>query len=280
MAVVPVYRPLAPRCVALVTRDPSLYSEIAGALRERKIPCVSLLPGDRIPDRVAVVITTPREAQLVDHVRVLPVPEGGDRHALWAAVGDALLAPAGAPELIVGVDPGPRPGYAVMSGNSFVGEGVLESPEASVRFADHLRHRFPTRSIRYRVGSGDPPSRNRIVNGLLERRRRVELVDEQGTTPRGHRRPRDMLAARRIAVTEGRDVYAPIPTTVTEGEVANLQRLSRIGSGGRITIPRSVAHRVLRGELTLSEALAASARSDRPASPPPRGEISSPRELL
>ena len=266
--------------MALVTRDSSLYSEIAGALRERKIPCVSLLPGDRIPDRVAAVITTPGEAKHVDHARVLPVPEGGDRHALWTAVGDALLAPAGARELIVGVDPGPRPGYAVMSGTAVVGEGVLDSPEASVRFADHLRHRFPSRSIRYRVGSGDPPSRNRIVNGLLERRRRVELVDEQGTTPRGHRRPRDMLAARRIAATEGRDVYAPIPTTVTEGEVANVQRLSRIGSEGRITIPRSMAHRVLRGELTLSEAVAALSGGARTTSSPSGAEIPSPRERL
>ncbi len=279
MVVLPVYGPLALRCVALVTRDSSLYSEIAGALRERKIPCVSLLPGDRIPERVAAVITTPDEAMQVDHPRVLAVPEDGDRHALWTAVGDALLSPSGTNELIVGVDPGPRPGYAVMSGNAIVGEGVFDSPEASVRFADQLRHRFPSRFIRYRVGSGDPPSRNRIVNGLLGRRRHVEMVDEQGTTPRGHRRPRDMLAARQIAATEGRNVRAPIPTIVTDGEVANLQRLSRIGSEGRVTIPRSVAHRVLRGELTLSEAIAEAGRPTRRPVPTP-GESPSPRELL
>ena len=56
--------------------------------------------------------------------------------------------------------------------------------------------------------------------------------------------------------------------TFTAGEVANLQRLSREGSGGRVTISRSSAHRVLRGEITLAEAVEAvlpeAARADRP----------------
>ncbi len=244
--------------MALITRDPSLYGDIAGALRERRIPCVSLLPGQRVPDRVAAVITSPGEARELAHPRILTVPEDGDRDALWAAVGEALLARPSSKEIVVGIDPGPRPGYSVLSGTSVVGEGVLETPEASVRFAEHLRHRFPSRTIRFRVGSGDPVSRNRIVNGLLAHRRHVELVNERGTTPRGHRRPRDMLAARRIAETLGREVREPLVTPVTEGEVSNLQRLSRIGSEGRITIPRSVAHRILEGELTLTEALSTS----------------------
>ncbi len=242
--------------MALVTRDPTLYGEIASALQERRIPCVSLLPGQRIPDRVVAVITTPHEAPGVAHPRIFSVPEDGDRPALWAAIGEALAPPSSDREIVVGFDPGPRPGYAVLACNAVVGEGILDSPEASVRFSDHLRHRFPSRPIRYRVGSGDPVPRNRIVNGLLEGRRLVELVDEQGTTPRGHRRPRDMLAARRIAATAGRSVREPLATSVTDGEIANVQRLSRIGSGGRVTIPRSMAHRVLRGELTLSEAVA------------------------
>lgn len=271
---------MAPRCVALVTRDPSLYGEIAAALRERRIPCVSLIPGQRLPERVAAVITTPGEVDLVSHPHVLSVPEDGDRDVLWVAVGEALIARETHNELIVGFDPGPRPGYAILSGNALVGEGVLESPEAGVRFADHLRRRFPSRAIRYRVGSGDPVSRNRIVNGLLENRRQVEIVDEQGTTPRGHRRPRDMVAARRIAATTGRDVRTPLPTRVTDGEVANLQRLSRIGSGGRITIPRSMAHRVLRGELTLTEAVATSLPPNLPDGPTSRPSPSAPHEPL
>ncbi len=252
------------RSVALVTRDPGLYHELAGFLRERRLPTVSLLPGERIPESVAVVLTSDDEVDSIDHPNVLPVAEGGDRRALGAAIAHALHAGGDDGELIVGVDPGPRPGYAIVAGEIALGEGVLEGPESIGVFAVQLRHRFPSRRVVYRVGSGDPRARNRIVNDLLSRRRNVELVDENGTTPPGRRRPRDAAAARRIARAPGTPVHEPLVAAITAGEIANVQRLSREGSGGRLTISRSSAHRVLCGEVTLAEAVdQAIARGDR-----------------
>lgn len=254
------------RSVAIVTRDPALYHELAGFLRERRWPAVSLWPGDRVPDHVAVVLTSPEEAAAIAHARVLSVGDDIDRRTLGAAVKHALESGDTAAEIVVGIDPGPRPGYAVLAGEAVIGEGNLESPESTGTFANHLRHRLASRHVLFRVGSGDPLSRNRIVNALLARHRSVELVNEQGTTPRGRRRPRDAAAARTIARTPGRVVTEPLAVTFTAGEVANLQRLSREGSGGRVTISRSSAHRVLRGEITLTEAVDALL----PRAPPPR----------
>jgi hypothetical protein len=216
---------------------------------------VSLLPGQRIPDRVAVVLTSLEEAELISHPKVLAVAQDGDRRALGAAVEHALGTGDPVEDIVVGIDPGPRPGYAVFAGSALLGEGVLESPESAGTFASHLHHRFPSRHVLFRVGTGDPHSRNRIVNALLDHRRAVELVDEQGTTPRGHRRPRDPAAARSIAAHIGHPVREQLATSITPGEISNLQRLSREGSGGRVTISRSSAHRVLRGEVTLAEAV-------------------------
>jgi hypothetical protein len=245
------------RSVALVTRDPVLYGELAGFLRERRLPSVSLLPGQRIPDRVAVVLTSLDEAPEISHPHVLVVAEDGDRRALGAAVEHALELGPQTGDLVVGIDPGPRPGYAVFAGDTCIGEGILDSPEAAGAFSGQLHHRFASRRVLFRVGAGDPPRRNRIVNALLTHRRTVELVDEQGTTPRGHRRPRDALAARSIARGVGRSVRDHLPTNPTPGEVANTQRLSREGSGGLVTISRSSAHRVLRGEISMADAVAA-----------------------
>lgn len=258
------------RSVALVTRDPALYGELAGFLREQRWPSVSLLPGQRIPDSVVAVLTSAEEAASIVHRRVLPVAPGGDRHALSAAVEQAFDAGNSHEELIVGIDPGPRPGYAILEGPRCLGTGSLDSPESAGSFASHLRHRFPSRPVRFRVGAGDPPSRNRIVNALLGHQRWVELVNESGTTPRGHRRPRDPAAARTIARSPGVMVREPLPTTFTAGEVANLQRLSRERSEGQLTISRSSAHRVLRGELTLMEAV------DEARGPGGRGRASTP----
>jgi hypothetical protein len=251
------------RSVALVTRDPALYGELAGLLRERGWPSVSLLPGQRIPARVAVVLTSAEEADQIVHHRVLTVAVDGDRRTLGAAVEHALEAVGSDDELVVGIDPGPRPGYAILAGERCLAEGILDTPESVGMFAIHLRHRFPSRHVIFRVGCGDPPARNRIVNALLSQHRSIELVDEQGTTPRGHRRPRDAAAARSIAGIRGHLVREQLPLAFTPGEVANLQRLSRERSGGRITISRSSARRVLRGTVSLAEAVD-EARSEHP----------------
>ena len=243
------------RSVALVTRDPGLYHELAGFLRERRLPSVSLLPGDRIPESVAVVLTSDKEFGEIHHPNVLPVSEGSDRRTLGAAIAHALAPGRPDEEIVVGVDPGPRPGYAILRGGVSLGEGILDSPESAGTLAVQIHHRFPSRRVLYRVGSGDPPARNRIVNALLARKRSVELVDENGTTPRGKRRPGDALAARRIGEAAGSPIHMPLTAAITAGEIANIQRLSREGSGGRVTISRSSAHRVLRGEVTLAEAV-------------------------
>jgi len=216
---------------------------------------VSLLPGERIPESVAVVLTSPEEASAIAHPNVLAVQPDSDRQSLAAAVEQAFDLSRATEELVVGIDPGPRPGYAILAGDRCLSTGSLDSPESAGTLASQLRHRFPSRPVRYRVGAGDPPSRNRIVNALLIHQRWVELVNERGTTPRGQRRPRDPAAARRIACTSGVTIRERLSSTFTPGDVQNLQRLSRERSGGRLTISRSSAHRVLQGELTLAEAV-------------------------
>ncbi len=243
------------RSVALITRDAALYADLAGVLRERHLPAISLLPGDRIPANIAIVLTSPSEVGGIRHPHVVGVPPDSDRASLVAAVTEAIGATEPTGELVVGIDPGPRPGYAVVSNSTCLIQGSLDAPEAAAELGRHLRRRFPERLLLFRVGSGDPLSRTRIVNALWPLRRPIELVDESGTTPRGHRRPRDPVAARHIARTPGRKVEGPSPLRITPGEIANVQRLSRETSGGHLTISRALASRVLEGELTLLQAV-------------------------
>jgi hypothetical protein len=268
--------PLRHRSVALVTRDPALYGELADLLRERRWPAVSLLPGQRIPESVAVVLTSASEAELIHHERVLTVAPDGDHRALGAAVEHALESGDREGDVIVGIDSGPQPGYAVWVGSSCIGEGNLESPESVALFASQIHHRFPSRHVLFRVGAGDPPDRNRIVNQLLAHHRSIEVVNEHHTTPRGHRRPRDAAAARSIAQIRGEAIRERIPLIFTAGEISNLQRLSRERSGGRFTISRTSAVRVLRGEVSLTEAVDAAAR---PGPPAPPGTVRTPEPL-
>src|SRR5271169_1759026 len=174
--------PLRRRSVALATRDSVLYAELAEGVRERRIPSVSIFPGDRIPAHTSIVLTTPEEAGRISHPRVISIPLDGDRTAIWAEVESALAAGPPGLELVVGIDPGPRPGYAVLEGGVCIAQGNLSAPEETAGLAGHLGRRFPHRSIVFRVGSGERLSRDRILNVLVPLQRPIELVDEQGTT--------------------------------------------------------------------------------------------------
>jgi len=215
---------------------------------------LSLLPGERIPSSVAVVLTSPEEARIISFPRVIPVGPGGERSVLWAA-GEGMLQGTPTQELVVGIDPGPRPGYAVLSGEVSLAQGNLDSPEAVAMFGRHLQRRFPEASVVYRVGSGDRTARDRILQVLWGLRRPVEIVDESGTTARGRPRPRDPASAERIARARGQRVHEPASVRATPGEVANLQRVSRQESGGHFTLPKALAVEVLEGRLSFSDAL-------------------------
>ncbi|MCI4363559.1 MAG: hypothetical protein L3K13_04565 [Thermoplasmata archaeon] len=241
-----------------MTSDPALYAELAALLRDLRLPSVSLLPGQRVPKRVAVILTSTQEVPKVSYPKVLGVVPGADRASLLAALRSALGEGPSDTGLVVGIDPGPTPGYAVLAGDAVLSEGIISAPEVTAKFAVELRERFPSRPCLFRVGLGDRVARTRIVNALWKVSHNIELVDEHGTTPRGHRRPRDAAAARRIAGLPGRPVRGTSELQIRPGEIANLQRESRISSGGTHTIPRSLAVCVLEGSLSLADAVEAS----------------------
>src|SRR5439155_1323072 len=82
---------------------------------------------------------------------------------------------------------------------------------------------------------------------------RVAVVDEAGTT---HRTAQpDVDAAIDIAKSSGRRVEPPVEIRPTPGEVREIQRRSRLDSGGVVTISSELAGAVARGDLTLEEAL-------------------------
>src|SRR5207247_11139650 len=110
----------------------------------------------------------------------------------------------------------------------------------------------PASESRVRTCHGNATNRNRTLNALARDRLRVEIVDEAGTT---HRTPQpDVDAAIDIARTPGRRVQPPFEIRPTPGEVREIQRRSRLESGGLVTISPQVAGAVGRGDVSLEGA--------------------------
>jgi len=79
-----------------------------------------------------------------------------------------------------------------------------------------------------------------------------------------------MQAAMEIALLSGPLVRRKLVTVPTRGELRELKRRSRLASGGTVTISDRLAGRVLRGELSIDEAVARQRKKkkSRPAGPP------------
>lgn len=246
------------KVLGILTEDFRLYHDLVAALKARDLPFVALSFENRFPDAVGAILTSPAEASRIRTRRVVPVDDLG---ASIAKAVQILKGKSEWNELLLGVDPGREPGVAIIGDGDVIDTRIAATPEAVAIHVREAIRTFPAKEVRVRIGHGDPTNRNRILNALAGDRLRVEIVDEAGTT---HRTPQpDVDAAIDIARTPGRRVEPPLEVRPTPGEVREIQRRSRLASGGVVTISSELAEAVARGHLTLDEAIGRARRKDR-----------------
>jgi hypothetical protein len=238
------------RLIGLMTQNPRTYFEMLEALREQNIEFVALEPGESLPANVGAVITTPEERARIYFDRVV-TDEQPD-----VAIAKARMMMASAGEvrnLMIGVDPGVKPGVAVLADGVVLTRYLADSPEAVSRIVGGVGEEYPEAEVVVRIGNGDRINRNRIFNALWEHGLRLEIVDERNTTPRSQTPDED--AAVEIAMTPGYSPRKKQEIDPCPGEVRNIQRISRLESRGSVTVSKDLARQVAKGELTLSDAI-------------------------
>ncbi|KAF5071832.1 hypothetical protein DSECCO2_208310 [anaerobic digester metagenome] len=231
----------------MVTEDFRFFYETARRLREKGQPFISLGFSNPLPLNVELVLTTEGERKRLRGRKVIASDDPD-----WAVKAALVLLQGGSfNRLVVGVDPGPRPGIAILGdGKVLLGDTLLSPEDVAPAIRDFLSF-VSTNELLLRVGHGDPTNRDRIINALWDITRNIEMVDETSTTGRtGHPDAALVIAHTRGELLPSRPRVAP-----TQGEVRDIQRLSRIESAGAITINSSLARQVAVGALTLKEAI-------------------------
>jgi hypothetical protein len=239
--------------IVVATADFELYHEAVAELRDRGTVFTTVEPGDELPDRARVVVVSHDDVDAVDVPAGVErvVASGGDDARRVVEEALAVLRGGGG-RTIVGVDPGTRPGIAVLSGEVVV--AAFHVPLADA--VEVIRREVDGEADPLvRVGDGARLQGSRIVNELDDVP--VELVDETGTTPylgTGTRGMGDVLAAVNIARLDGERVDSR-EVDPTPGELQRIKDESRQRSGGDRTIDEELARRVASGELNVDEAL-------------------------
>jgi hypothetical protein len=238
--------------IVVATGDFELYHDIVVELRARDVTFTTIAADDPLPESATVVISAPSDGRSIpesagiEHVVVGP---SAAREAVERALG-LLRGDEG--RLVVGVDPGDRPGIAVCRGGRVV--SVFQVPLVDA-VAIVRREIDGEPDALVRVGDGARLEGARIINELGDVP--IELVDETATTPylgEGARGMGDVLAAVNIAHLEGERIEQR-EVEPTPGELQRIQTQSREVSEGGRTISTDLARRVATGELTVEEAL-------------------------
>ena len=237
--------------VVVATEDFELYHDLVGELRDRAVRFTTIRPGEPLPEAVSAVLVGSDDdpGQVPAEVPCVVAEPGDARRAV-----DETLARLRDLDgrVVVGIDPGDRPGIAVLAGDDVV--AAYQVPLADVPgVVEREVEGAPDPLVR--IGDGARLQGARIVEALSDVP--VELVDETGTTPHlgaGARGAGDLLAAANIARREGEPIERR-DVEPTAGELQRIKTASRERSGENRAITEALARRVALGELTIEDAL-------------------------
>ena len=245
------------KTLGVYTKDFSLYHDIIKVLKKRKLAYVSLPSPKDIPKRIGVILTSQKERQEIKSQKTIAtdIYDSID-HAVDLAM-QKLTGKEIYSKIFVGIDPGERPGIAVVGDDILLQKIQVDSPEKVVYSVKRLLKVYPSKEAYIRIGHGSIIARNRIINSLIPLKIPIEIVDETSTTPSQQtgRFERDGEAAAAIALLSGGKVQTNLPLEPTRGAIKNVQQQSRQLTEGKYTISKEIALKVLKGKMSLVEAI-------------------------
>jgi len=245
------------KTLGIYTKNFLLYHDLIKALKKRKIPYVSLTSIHHIPSRIGVILTSHKEIHDLKSQKVIAA-DAYDTidHAVDLAL-QSLIGKEIYSRIYIGIDPGEKPGIAVVGDEVLLQKTYVDSPEKILKIVKRFLKEYPAMETLIRIGHGSITIRNRIINSLIPLEIPIEIVDETKTTSSQQttRNIRDREAAAAIAMLPGGKVQSRLPLKPTRGEIRNIQEKSRKLTNGRFTISEETALDILKGKKSLSEVL-------------------------
>jgi hypothetical protein len=197
--------------VAVATVQGKAYYLIVNALKEKDINFLSLIPGEIVPSRAELVISTEKEKNKIPHPKILLFKEESELDCLMMEVKKLLLGKETYDKIVIGIDPGEAIGLAVLADGKVIEEAnCFCSRELIICILKILRSvNFSVTNVTVKIGNGVPVYIELLHNldEALPYQVILEVVGEAGTNRplKAHsRKIRHISSAIRIAARTGR----------------------------------------------------------------------------
>ncbi|RJS90991.1 hypothetical protein CW705_04615 [Candidatus Bathyarchaeota archaeon] len=171
--------------IAVATVSGRAYYWLVNELNKRRIPFLSLIPGENIPPSIKVVITTKDEKERIDHPYVL-IYDPEEKPSI--IIDEALRIIKNKKvyeEVVVGVDPGKTFGVAVLGDGEILEKKEQLSLEMAIDLILTTINRHPARTYRIKIGDGVPELAEEIASRLelsIPKNAILEIVSEKSTS--------------------------------------------------------------------------------------------------
>lgn len=136
-----------------------------------------------VPLNIGVVLTSKKEYDKIEFEPKVAVTdiELGIRQARLA-----LKGLSNDETVIVGVDPGPKPGIAVICAGQIIETKRAQNPEHAADIIIHILEDYAFKKSVLKMGHGSPQHRDRMLAVLSNYFTQVEIIDETRTSTRSH----------------------------------------------------------------------------------------------
>ncbi len=265
--------------ISLATMDFRLCHLLREKLTQEGFSIEQLQPGDAPSKESILVVTTEEENNQItmsyENLVILSTVETLNIDKAYSRIMLGVEGKKIWESLIIGVDPGITIGVAIITDGCLRSTLETRDIKEAVNFINTTITTHPAKMAIIRIGSTGGYRQVLILNELLNVKPdhvNLEVVDELQTTPEscqdakavltegvkiGMKIPggKDATAAMEIAFRLGERVKSPETWEPSEGELKEIQILSRQYSKGDVTISRELAKKVALGRLSLEKAI-------------------------
>ena len=169
----------------MATVQGKAYFLIVKKLRAQGIPFISLVPGESVPAKMTLALTTEQEKHLIKHQKNLTFHSEDELDRLVDQVKTLLLGKTAFQRLLIGIDSGVTTGMVAIADGNVIEEGnCFSTKELITSILKILRNvNFEVTSVSFKIGNGVPFYKE-MLEGLdsdLPPQVAIEVVGEAGT---------------------------------------------------------------------------------------------------